>query len=172
MDKIIKDIITKIYLNGEENQAITKKSALKIKADLVNLLGKTENIFIDIQISKDEEYRKIKYGKTCAVSLDVIVSIAGSKHNLIIQISKLGNFAKFYWRKELPVLRGAQFFYELPKDWPIDLFNEIKNIVENYGIRFLTEKELAEKCEAIPNYFDEREKATVDELIFCYDGIH
>jgi len=172
MDKIIKDIIRKIYLNGEENQAITKKSALKIKADLENLLGKIKDISIDIQISKDEEYRKIKYGKICAVALDIIVISARSKNKLIIQISKLGNFGKFYWEKELPVLGGAQFFYELPKDWSIDLFNQIKNAVENYGIKFLSGEELAEKCEAIPNYFDEREKATVNELIFCYDGAH
>lgn len=172
MDENIKKIISKIYLKGGENQEATKESALKMKADLENLLVKIENIFVDIQISKDEEFRKIKYGKTCAVALDIVVIIAGNKHKLVIQISKLGKFAKFYWEKEIKIIGGKRFFYEMPKDWPIGSFNQIKNIIENYGIKFLTEKELSEKCKVVPSCFDDREKATVDELFFCYDGAH
>lgn len=172
MDKIIENIITKIYLNGEKSRVITKESVQKTKADLERLLGKIKEISFNVQISKDEEYQKIEYGKTCAVALDIIVTGGRSKLKLIVQISKLGNFGKFYWTEEAKIIGGKRFYYELPKDWPIDLFEQIKNFIENYGIKFLTEKELAEKCEAISNYFDNREKATVDELIFCYDGGH
>jgi hypothetical protein len=60
---------------------------------------------------------------------------------------------------------------------PDGVFSQVREAIQKYGVRFLTEDELNERFTAVfttystdTGYFEQ--PATVSELLFCYDGPH
>lgn len=172
MDKEIQSIISRIYINHEENTAVDVESVQRIKVDLGGLLERFEHISFEVRHSHDTEYKKIEHG-SCAVALDVIIDVDSSKHSMVIQISKLGNFAWLYWRKTWWIW-GMSYKYKMPRGWSNNLVAQIRQAIEDYGIRFLEDTELDEEFVGIKTYFaaHDEDYARLKELLFCFDGAH
>lgn len=170
MDKSIQDIISRIFVQLEENEAFDAESAQRLAQNLSKVLGKINSIAVEVQPARDPEYKNLKYGTNCAVAFDLIIS-TDSKYNLVVQISKLGNLGRLYWRKQM-WLGGYRFLYEPPKGWPKELVHQILRTINEYGITFLGNAELGEQFESIQNCFSPHEGATVADLLFCFDGVH
>jgi len=173
MDNEIKDIISKIYVCHEDNQATNEEIVNKMKNDLENILSKIENISVSISIPHDREYKRFEYSENCAVALDVFVYVPNNEHTMVVQISKLGKFAWSYWR--VSQKGGWHYYYEMPEGWPSSVYDEICDAIQKHGFRILEAKELDEPFEGVVKYFigyNEEEPETVRGLLFCYDGAH
>lgn len=59
-------------------------------------------------------------------------------------------------------------------EWPSNIFCQVCGAIQNYGVRFLKDKELDEPSESVVKYIigDEEDHETVRGLLFCYDGPH
>ncbi len=173
MDNEIKDIISKIYIYHEDNQATNEEIVNKMKNDLENTLSKIKGISVSISISHDPEYKRIEYGENCAVALDVFVYVPNNEHTMVVQISKLGKFAQYYWKLWKPY---EYFSTEMPEGWPSSIYHEVCDAIQKYGLRILEAKELDEPFEGVVKYIigdNEGElPETVGGLLFCYDGPH
>jgi hypothetical protein len=173
MNQELYNIISRIYIYHEENHATNEAIVKKMKADLENMLLKVENISLSISLSRDPEYKIMKYGKNCAVALDIFVNVPNNQHTLVFQISKLGNFACYYWRV---VNKNVWSYYsKLPGGWPSNIFSEVYQTIQKYGFRIVEDKELDEPFEGVIKYLtenDEQIPETVGGLLFCYDGPH
>jgi hypothetical protein len=146
-----------------------------MKAHFEQLLKIIEDISFEVRLSHDRECRRIEYGNSCAVALDIIINVDSSKYSMVFQISKLGNFAWFYWRRKLLFgLGGMSYKYKIPKGWSKEMITRISDAIQSYGMRILGDEELREKFEGIRHVFatHEEEYATVRDLVFCFDGAH
>lgn len=173
MEKEIRDIIQRIYVNHEDNQATNTEVITKIKEDLERILSQIKNISVSISVPHDTEYRRIEYGENCAVALDVVVSVPDNEYTMVFQISKLGEFACYYWR--LINKNIWSYFTKVPEGWPSNVFSEVYQEIQKYGFRIVEDKELNEPFEGVAKYIsgnDDEEPETVGGLLFCYDGPH
>jgi hypothetical protein len=175
MDREIRDIISKIYINSEENTATDAKSVQRLKADFEELLKIIEDISFEVRFSHDTEYGRIEYGSSCAVALDIIINVRSSKYSMVVQISKLGSFAWLYWRRKWWFgFGGMSYKYRIPKGWSEEMITCISDAIQSYGMRILGDEQLSEEFEGIRHVFatHEEEYATVRDLLFCFDGAH
>jgi hypothetical protein len=173
MDTEIRQIITRVYVEQKDNLSADVEVAYRMKADLASVLSKISGLSVDIQLSPDPEYKRIEYGENCGVMLDIVLSVPNNKYAMVVQISKLGRYACFYWRRDR-WLGARTFKYRVPRGWPENIVIQIRKEIEDCGIRFLGNKELEEEFEGIREYFasHDEEYATVRGLLFCFDGAH
>jgi hypothetical protein len=176
MDETVRSAISRIYINREDNHAMNAEIVGRMKTDLARILGGIEDISVNTQVAPhDAEYERIDYGKMCPVALDIIISSPRSRHTMVVQISKLGKFAQYYWRKGAWLgLGGMSYRYTAPKDWPEALLTQICQAIEALKVRILGDKELSEEVKAIPSWCmgPEVGNETVRGLLFCFDGPH
>ncbi|MDD2689075.1 MAG: hypothetical protein PHT41_02865 [Candidatus Omnitrophica bacterium] len=173
MDQTIRDIIDRVYIKHEHNGALDQNNAKSMAEDLSSLLRKIEGLNIKIELWHDDNFSNLEYGKDCAVAFDIIISKKSVKHELVIEMSKLGKYIRIYWRKLSPFLFQKKFIDETPKDWDRDTVTLLNNTIQEYGIRILNNNELSEEFEGIRSWTGNPTiNATVDELLFCFDGYH
>jgi len=176
MDETVRSAISRIYIDRENNHAMNAEIAGRMKTDLERILDAIEDISVNIQVAPhDAEYERIEYGNICVVALDIIITSARSRHTMVVQISKLGKFAQYYWRKKVWLgLGGMSYRYAAPKDWPEALLANVCQAVQALGVRILPDEELSEEVKAIPSWCfgPEVRNETVRGLLFCFDGPH
>ncbi|MFH1869001.1 MAG: hypothetical protein ABH843_08545 [Candidatus Omnitrophota bacterium] len=168
--KEIKEVLLNTYVEKKPN-SVRKEDITIFTGNIVrNFIVTLEDLHIKVTMAQDKEYSLFEYGKHCLVATDIELSKNKCKYTMVIQISKLGKYAKIYWKKRA-IFGGVAFRYDIPKEWNRE-FMQVKEVFRNSNARFLTEEELHEEIKEIKHIFNPKQNARVDDLLFCFDGPH
>lgn len=126
---------------------------------------------IDLGGSIINEVSEMCEDQQCHTAFYVIFKYQGESTSMVLEISKLGPFAKIYWFKKR--FRSKEYFDAAPSQFWDEQARKIGVCLAKKGIRVLKKSELIEDVSDIISYQTPVGPAeTVDDVLFFFDGRH
>lgn len=160
MDKTISESIRKIYFD-KKNPTYEKSELVRLANLLRDSIRKFKVDSIKIVLCEDEE---------CATAFHIDIKLPNDKYTFVIEVSKLGKWAKVYWKKTGFV--GTTYQDDVPNDAHQRLLSDVSDVLPSYGIKLLSHEELTQEAPGVPDIFNLDDNARVGDLLFYFDGRH
>jgi hypothetical protein len=100
----------------------------------------------------------------------ILIYQSQDKYTFVIEVSKLGKWAKVYWKKTGFV--GTTYQDNVPNDAHQRLLSDVSDLLQSYGIKLLSHEELTQEVPDVPDIFNLDDNARVGDLLFYFDGRH
>lgn len=160
MDETIVKSVYKIYFD-EKNPDYKKSGLINLAQSLADSIRKIGVDFVQLVFCEHEE---------CATAFHIDIGLSKERYRLVIEVSKLGKWAKAYWKKDL--FFGTSYRDDFPNNAHRRLLVDVTKILQSHGIQLLSNEELAQEVDGIPDPFNPDDNAQLGDLLFYFDGRH